>query len=140
MPKDPPPMMPTSKKAAVAKGALSARPQAPPVPVAKQPAQGSAKERSLSGSLKKRLRQKTKDAAAALARKDDEVFEAAKGHKHMTKTQKKDMKRSSKRRLGHEQKHPETSTARIKMMPIATILRTMKTRREHGKILSEKLS
>ena len=64
--------------------------------MAKQPAQGSAKARSLSGSLKKRLRQKTKDAAAALARKEDEVFEAAKGHKHMTKTQKKDMKKELK--------------------------------------------
>ena len=42
------------------------------------------------------MRQKTKDAAAALARKEDEVFEAAKGHKHMTKTQKKDMKKELK--------------------------------------------
>ena len=93
LPKEPPPLLP------IAKAVVEARPPAPPVPAkAKQPVQGTAKERSLSGSLTKRMRQKTKDAAIALAKKEDDEVKDTKvlGHKHMTKTQKKELKKEQK--------------------------------------------
>ena len=79
MPEGPPPLLP------IAPDISATRPPCPPVP--------TAKARTSSSADKKRLRQKTKDAAVLLAKKEEEELKES---KHMTKTQKKELKKQKK--------------------------------------------